>query len=161
MLTIFGLASWIFPGLYNHFNTKSNYQLLFLAKFLATPSLLCFHTQCDGRINGASSIFGLTTSLHLGLCMDIDYWSIYCPSLCAKILVTILLLSASKDLTAEWQQFICGSASYTATNCLASFLNWVFNGQSFQYILVYNITTMHAMNYRPFFYLACSSRVSI
>ena len=57
----------------------------------------------------------------------------------------------------EWQHsinsFCGGSVSYTATNCIALFLNWVFNGQSFQYVFVYNFPNMNAMSHRSYLFL--------
>jgi len=46
-------------------------------------------------------------------------------------------------------------------NCHASFVNEVSNGQYFQYVVVYNFTTIHAMSHRYYFCVACSSRVNI
>jgi len=45
--------------------------------------------------------------------------------------------------------------------CLASFLNWVFNGQSFQYVLLYTFKIMLPMSHRSYVCLASSSRVTI
>jgi len=53
-----------------------------------------------------------------------------------------------------------GSVSYTAINCVTLWLNWVLHGQSFQYVLVFNLTNMHAMSHRPYFF-AWSCRVNI
>jgi len=53
-----------------------------------------------------------------------------------------------------------GSVRYTAMNSIALLLNWVLRGQSFQYVLVYNFTNMHAMSHRSDLF-ACSSRVDI
>jgi len=52
-----------------------------------------------------------------------------------------------------------GSVSYTAMNCIALLLNWVLRGQSFQYVLVYNLRNMHAMPHRSEF-CTCSCRVN-
>jgi len=51
-----------------------------------------------------------------------------------------------------------GSVSYTAMNCIALLPNWVLRGQSFQYVLVYNFTNMHAMSHRSDFF-ACTCTV--
>jgi len=53
-----------------------------------------------------------------------------------------------------------GSVSYTALNCIVLFANWVCRGQSFQYVLVYNFTIIHALSHRSDVF-ACSSRVNI
>jgi len=53
-----------------------------------------------------------------------------------------------------------GSASNTAMNCIAVFLNWVQRSQSLQYVLEYYITNMHAVSdWSDIF--AFSSRVNI
>jgi len=44
--------------------------------------------------------------------------------------------------------FCGGSVSNTAMNCIALLQNWVLRCQSFQYVLVYNFTNMHAMSHR-------------
>jgi len=49
------------------------------------------------------------------------------------------------------------SDRYTAMYCIVQFLNQVLRGQSWQSILLYNITNMHAMSYRSDFF-ACSCR---
>jgi len=59
-----------------------------------------------------------------------------------------------------FNDFRGGSGSYTAMNCSALLLNWVFHGQSFQYVLVYNFTNMHAMSHRADFF-PCSCSVNI
>jgi len=51
--------------------------------------------------------------------------------------------------------FCGGSERYTAMYCIVLFLNQVLPGQSFQSVLVYNFTNMHAMSYRSDF-IACS-----
>jgi len=54
----------------------------------------------------------------------------------------------------------CGSSvSYKAMDCIALLLNWVLRGQSFQYVLVYIFTNMHAMSHRSDCF-ACSCRVN-
>jgi len=54
-----------------------------------------------------------------------------------------------------------GSISYTVTNYISLFLNWVFNSQSFQYVFVYNFTNMYAMSHQSYFVIASSSRVNM
>jgi len=44
--------------------------------------------------------------------------------------------------------FCGGSIRYTAMYCIALLLNWVLRGQSFQCVLLYNFTNMHAMSRR-------------
>jgi len=56
--------------------------------------------------------------------------------------------------------FCGGLATYTAIKCIVLFLNCVLRGQSLQYVLVYNLTNMHAMSHRSDFF-ACSSRANI
>jgi len=53
-----------------------------------------------------------------------------------------------------------GSVHHIAMNCIALFPNWVLCGQSFQYVLVYNFTNMHAISHRSGFF-ACSSIANI
>jgi len=53
-----------------------------------------------------------------------------------------------------------GSKCYTAMNCIVPFLNQVLHSQSFQSLLVYDFTNMHAMSYRSDFF-TWSSRVNI
>jgi len=55
--------------------------------------------------------------------------------------------------------FCGGSLSYPAMNYIALSQNSVLRSQSFQYVLVYNFTTMHAMSHRWDFF-ACSCRVN-
>jgi len=69
--------------------------------------------------------------------------------------------TSQKYVSEELQQVLWGSASFTATKCLGSFLNAVLNGQSYQYGPVYYLTTMHAVSNRSYYCLACSSRVNI
>jgi len=45
-------------------------------------------------------------------------------------------------------------------NCITLLPNCVLRGQSFQYVLVYNFTNIHAMSHRSDFF-ACSCRVNI
>jgi len=45
-------------------------------------------------------------------------------------------------------------------NCIALLLNWALCGWSFQYILVFNFTNMHALSHRSDF-VPCSRRVNI
>jgi len=56
--------------------------------------------------------------------------------------------------------FCRGSVSCTAIKCIALFPNWVSLGQSFQYVLVFNLTNMHTMSHKSDFF-ACCSRVNI
>jgi len=53
-----------------------------------------------------------------------------------------------------------GSVRYTAMNCIALWLHWVLRGQSFQFVLVYNFTNLHARSHRSEF-VACCCRVNI
>jgi len=53
-----------------------------------------------------------------------------------------------------------GSARYTEINHITLFLNGILRGQSLLSILVYNITSMHAVSHRSEFF-ACTSRVNI
>jgi len=65
--------------------------------------------------------------------------------------------------TCQWSINISSGrwVSYTAMNLIALFLNWVFNRQSFQCVLVSNFTTMHAMSHQLCICLHCSSTVNI
>jgi len=58
-------------------------------------------------------------------------------------------------------RFCGGSVSYTATNCIALFLNGVCYGQFFWYVLVFNFTLFHAMFHRAYYFLAHCPRVII
>jgi len=69
--------------------------------------------------------------------------------------------TSSKLVSAEQQQLLWGSLSFTVMKCLASSLNGVFNGQSFPYVLVYHFTTMHVRSHRSYCCLVCSSSVNI
>ena len=77
------------------------------------------------------------------------------------MLLMILLLSPKNERQQSVNSFCAGAITYTATKCIALYLNCIFNHQSFQYILVYNFTTMHAMSHRAYFFVACSCRVDI
>lgn len=46
-------------------------------------------------------------------------------------------------------------------NCIVSLPTWFFTGQSFQYVRLLNITTIHGMSHRLYYSLACSSRAII
>jgi len=73
----------------------------------------------------------------------------------------ILLLPPTNERQQCVNSFCAGTITYTATKCIALYLNWFFNAQSFQYVLVYNITTMHAMTHRAYIFVARSPRVNI
>jgi len=64
------------------------------------------------------------------------------------MLVTISHPPPTIELPQSVNNSCGGSVCYTAMNCIALLLNWVLRGQSFQYVLVYNFTYMHAMSHR-------------
>jgi len=111
-------------------------------------------------VSRSSMIFGHATYIIHRLCIDINPKSSYWPPLWARMPVTILL-PPPKYMSLEWQQDLWGSASFTATKCLVSYLNSLLNSQSYQYDRVWNFTTIHAMSHRSYFCRACSSRVNI
>jgi len=161
--TIFGLTSSKIMGQCNHIYPPSNNRPPFYAKMLPTTWQLC----CKISVNRASMEHQRRVN---------DFWSciLDSPRAMKRSWSTINQSAArigndASDVIAstsynwaprERQQFCGSSASYTATNCMAVFLNWVLPGQSFQYVLVYNITNMHAMSHRSDLF-ACSSRVNI
>jgi len=55
----------------------------------------------------------------------------------------------------EYQHFYRGSEIYTAISSLLSFLIYVNNCQSFQYVRVCNFTNIHSMTYRSDFFIKC------
>jgi len=77
------------------------------------------------------------------------------------MLLTLLIPPPKNKCQLCMNSFGAGSVCDTATNCITSFLNWVFNGQSFQFVLVYNFTTMHAMCQSSSFCLGRRSTVNI
>jgi len=86
--------------------------------------------------------------------------STYHQSVLAKMLVMKLLPPPTIEHPLSMNNLCGGSASYSAMNCVGLFLNWVLWCQSFQYVLVYNCTNMHAMSHRSEF-CTCSSGVDI
>ena len=76
------------------------------------------------------------------------------------MLLTISLLPPKNEHQQSIHSFRAGAITYTAMKCLALYLNCIFNSQSFQYVLVYNFTTMHAMSHRAYFVVARSSWVN-
>ena len=77
------------------------------------------------------------------------------------MLQTILLLPPKYERPQSVNSFCAGAITYTATKCIALYLNCIFNGQSIQYVLVYNLTPEHAMSHRDYFFVARSSSVNI
>jgi len=77
------------------------------------------------------------------------------------MLLTVSQPPPKKERQQSVNSFRVGSVSYTASNSTPLFLNWVTNGQSFQYVFVLHLTNMHAMSHRSVIFLACSSRVNI
>jgi hypothetical protein len=61
----------------------------------------------------------------------------------------------------ERTTFLWGLVSFTWTNCFILFLNWISNGQSCQYVLVYNFTSMNTTSHKLYFCVACSSNFNI
>jgi len=78
----------------------------------------------------------------------------------ANMQVTISLPPSENECQLSINHFCGCSVCYTASNCIVSFLNLFIHSQSFQYVLVYNITNIHAMSHRSDFFLAHSSRVN-
>jgi len=111
-------------------------------------------------VNGASTIFGLASWTIWGLQRGVNPWSTYRLPGWAKMLLTISHPPTTIERSPSIDNFCGGSVSYTAKNCIASLPNWVLRGQSFQSVLVYNFTNMHAMSHRSDFF-ACSCRVNI
>ena len=75
--------------------------------------------------------------------------------------MTISLLPPKNEHQQSINRFCAGAVTYTATYCIVLYRNWIINGQSFQYVLVYHYTTMHVMSHRAYFFVARSSRVYI
>jgi len=111
-------------------------------------------------VNAASTIFDLASWIIYGRWDGINLQSTYQQPLLATILVTILSPPRTIERPRIINNFGGGSVRYKAMNCIALLLNSVLHGQSFQFVLVYNITNMHAMSHRCDLF-ACSSRVNI
>jgi len=77
------------------------------------------------------------------------------------MLATIWLLPPKNECHESVTCLCAGAVTYTATYCIVLYRNWIINGQSFQSVLVYHYTTMHAMSHRAYFFDARSSRVNI
>jgi len=141
-------------------------------------ALTLTHNQCIGRLyvqkcswwyrnhllkmnlNRPSTIFGLAFWTIWGLRKGVNPWLTDPPPLWAKMLLTISLPPPTIERPLSVKIFCGGSVSYTAMNCIALLQHWVLQGQSFQFVLVYNFTNMHAMSHRSVWF-ACSCRVNI
>jgi len=77
------------------------------------------------------------------------------------MLATISLLPPKTDRQQIFNHCCAGAVTYTGTYCIVLYRNWIINSQSFQYVIVYHYTTMHAMSHRAYFFVAHSSRVNI
>jgi len=117
------------------------------------PSINRVSTERHPSVNGASTIFDLASWIIQGQ-WDAAYpQSTYRQPFVAKILAKISRPPPTIERTWSVNNLCGGSVSYTAMKCIALFLNWVLHSQSFQYVLVYNFTNMHAMSHRSDFLL--------
>jgi len=148
---IIGLASLIIQGLCNSITSWSKYWLPFYAKMVAIQLLLCFKRKRQRSINDFWSCM-----LDHPSAMQRD-WHIITVfvALMGTMKVMIPRPSPKYDRQSSVNSFYAGFVSYTAINCIASFPNWVFDGESIQYVPVYNFTHMHAMSHKSDFVLKC------
>jgi len=98
-------------------------------------------------VNGMWIIFGLASWILWVLWNWVNPWSPYQPSWWAKMLVLISHPPRKNERTCSVNGFCGVSVRYTAKNCIALFLNWVINGESIQFVFVYNVPDMHAMSH--------------
>jgi hypothetical protein len=138
------LASWKMKGLWDQIHAYWNRQPRFYAQMLPTALEVCAKIS----VNGSSTIVDFASWIIQGLWNGINSQSTYPHSM----LATVLLSTERPPSRIEYWQgvntFCWGSVCYTEIHCIALFLNYVLLGQSVQYIVVYNITNVHAMSER-------------
>jgi len=117
-------------------------------------------TECQWSFNRASTVFDFASLIIKGQWTAVDPQPTYRLPVLAKMRLTILCLHPTIGGPQSVISLPGGSVSYTTMSGILLFLDWVLRCQSFQYVLVYNFTIMHALSHR-FDFLASSSRVNI
>jgi len=133
---------------------------VFLGKKSCNNIVIISENQHPRSVNGASTIFEPASWILYGCWNAANPQSTHRQPVTAKLPVTMLCLPPTIECPQSVNNFCGGSASCTAIKCIVLFLNCVLHGQALQYVLVYNITNMHAMSHRSDCF-ACSSRVNI
>ena len=154
---IFSVAFRINQGLRNDIYLHCIYRLHFNAKMVERISRLSPKIERQHSVNNSWSCIMHIWRAVRRLQSRIEVLAAFI----SKMLSTISLLPPENERQQSVISFCAGALTYTATYCIVLHWNWIFNGQSFQYVLVYHFTTMHAMPHRAYFFVARSSRVNI
>lgn len=149
-------ASWIIDKQITVSNQNLSINCLYGQKYYIW---YCYYIV-EMFINSVSTILDLESWMIWVLWNSIEVQFTLWRDLWVKMLVTILNLHLSIKHPLSIVNYCRGSVRYTAMKCIGFLPNSLVHGQSVWYVLVYNLTIMHAKSYRLDF-LACRSEVDI